>query len=164
VSVLIARTDAGPVHESELESAFILNFIKYIEWPLKKFPKELFRISIYKSPSIQNHLEHLSSKQTVRGTPISIMRYDEVESIPEDSQIVYIDSENPQVILKIVKKFSNHPVLLISKGAGYSKLGIMINFYIQDKHVKFEINNTAAEEVKLKISSTLLNISKVIEE
>jgi hypothetical protein len=51
------------------------------------------------------------------------------------------------------------PVLTIGDTDGYAQRGIMINMYLEDKRVRFEINAEAARTAGLRISAKLLKLA-----
>ncbi len=51
-------------------------------------------------------------------------------------------------------------VLTVADTKGFLESGGIINFLMEDKKVRFEINVTAAKKSKLKISSKLLRLAK----
>jgi len=57
------------------------------------------------------------------------------------------------------------PILTIGESDGFLESGGIINFLMEDEKVRFEINNTAAKQARLKIRSKLLRLAqRVIEE
>jgi hypothetical protein len=51
--------------------------------------------------------------------------------------------------------------LTISEIEGFTQSGGIINFYIEESKIRFEINVGAAEKAGLKISSKLLKLAKI---
>ena len=45
---------------------------------------------------------------------------------------------------------------------GFAEMGGMINFVLEEKRVRFEINLKAAERAHLKLSARLLTVAKLI--
>jgi hypothetical protein len=55
------------------------------------------------------------------------------------------------------------PVLTVSEMPGFDELGGMVNFFIEDRRIRFEINPQAAARSGLRISSQLLNLSRIVD-
>ena len=53
-------------------------------------------------------------------------------------------------------------VLTVGEIEGFARRGGMINFYLEGNRVRFEINPAAAQRGRLKISSQLLGLGKII--
>jgi YfiR/HmsC-like len=54
------------------------------------------------------------------------------------------------------------PALTVAESEHFVPEGGMIGFVLEDNQVRFEINLTAAEHVKLKISARLLSLAKTV--
>jgi len=52
--------------------------------------------------------------------------------------------------------------LTIGDTKGFAQQGVIINFYIKDEKVRFEINVDAAKRANLKISAKLLRLAKIV--
>ncbi|MDD5230987.1 MAG: YfiR family protein, partial [Candidatus Marinimicrobia bacterium] len=63
----------------------------------------------------------------------------------------------------ILKQIANRRTLTIASTTGFCKRGVMINFFIQDDMVKFEMNPAKLESAGLKASSQLLKLARIIE-
>ncbi len=53
-------------------------------------------------------------------------------------------------------------VLTIGNTLGFAQRGVIINFYLEDQKVRFEINVDAAKREKLTISSQLLKLARIV--
>jgi hypothetical protein len=60
-------------------------------------------------------------------------------------------------------ELDSRAVLTVSEIEGFAQSGGNINFYLEDKKVRFEINPTAARREGLKVSSQLLSLGKIIQ-
>ena len=54
------------------------------------------------------------------------------------------------------------PVLTVGESTQFLDLGGIINFVFQDTQLRFEINQDAAEQAKLVISSKLMRLAKSV--
>ena len=54
------------------------------------------------------------------------------------------------------------PVLTVSDGKGFASAGGIIELYVEDGRMRFAINVDAAERTRLRISSRLLGLAKVV--
>lgn len=50
--------------------------------------------------------------------------------------------------------------MTVGETDGFLESGGIVNFLMEDERVRFEINNTAARQAKLKIRSKLLRLAK----
>ncbi len=70
-------------------------------------------------------------------------------------------SERPRIPL-IMDALRGAGTLTIGDTQGFAQQGVMINFYIEKRRVRFEINAGAAHEAGLKISSKLLKLAGAV--
>jgi hypothetical protein len=53
-------------------------------------------------------------------------------------------------------------VLLVGEDPGFADQGGTVNFYMDENKIRFEINPEIAKQDRLKISSKLLGLAKII--
>jgi len=63
----------------------------------------------------------------------------------------------------VVRWAEANGALTIGDGEGFAERGVMINFYLRDRKVRFEINARAAERCGFQISSLLLKVARIVE-
>ena len=61
-----------------------------------------------------------------------------------------------------LKAAKSGSVLTIGDAASFTDAGGVIQFYLEDRKVRFEINLAAAQRAKLQISSQLLKLARVV--
>jgi len=75
-------------------------------------------------------------------------------------QVVYF-SKSEKEVSKTVSALG-HGVLTVGEGEAFLSAGGIIGFVIQDRRVRFDINQTAAENAGLKLSSKLLSVARAV--
>jgi hypothetical protein len=53
-------------------------------------------------------------------------------------------------------------VLVVGESDGFASAGGMLGFALRENRVGIEVNSAAARQARLKISSQLLNIAKIV--
>jgi hypothetical protein len=161
-----ARAQVEDVEKSsQVVAAFVYQFTNYITWPDESPPSETkpFAISIVgKETKIFKHLEALAKIKKVHKRPIEVI-LTEVPLLAK-SQIVIVDSREGTLLQEVLRKVKGQNTLVISQGNGFAKKGSMINFYVEESRVRFEINQSAAKKENLQIGSQLLNLAKLVSE
>lgn len=81
-----------------------------------------------------------------------------------DCAVLFIATTDKSELAKALKKVANGPIVTVSDCAGFAGFGVIVNFFKEDGtgKVKFEINTLAAGDAKLKFSSQLLKLAKII--
>lgn len=74
--------------------------------------------------------------------------------------ILFVGAEASRKMTQIVEALEKRPVLTIGESPAFFDDGGMINLYIEERQLRWEINNKAAERAKLKISSQVLSMAR----
>ena len=176
-----ARADSAKSKEYQIKAAFIYNFIKFVDWPKEKTAdsNEPITIGIIGSEDFIKAFDPVIHKQ-VKNRNISIKYFEGYEKLKksqddDDRQwnqkmealktchvlmFCICDSGRTENSSQIIKALKGSSVLTVGETDGFLEFGGIINFLMEDKKVRFEINNTAAKKSKLKISSKLLRLAK----
>jgi len=176
-----ARADSAKSKEQQIKAAFIYNFIKFVDWPEEKMDdsNEPIIIGIIGSKNFVKAVEPLIRKK-IKNRNISIKYFEDYEKLKksqddDDRQwnqkmeslktchllmFCICDSVRIKDLSQIIKALKGSPVLTVGETAGFLEFGGIINFLMEDKKVRFEINVTAAKKNKLTISSKLLRLAK----
>jgi hypothetical protein len=158
-----AGQDAAAPSEYQVKAAFLYNFAKFVEWPTQAFPADDTPITIGilgKNP-FGADLERTVRDKSVNGRPLAVRSL----ASPDDSalkhcQIIFIYPMEKSRLGEILAKLKGTPALTVSETEGFTQAGGMINFIMEGRKVRFEINDAAATQAGLKISSKLLSLAK----
>ena len=77
--------------------------------------------------------------------------------------IVFVGEPSRARQSSVVKAARGSRALTVGESDGFAAEGGMINFFLEGKKVRFEINRPAAEAAGLKISSRLLRLAVLVE-
>ena len=78
--------------------------------------------------------------------------------------MLFIGSSEKDRLERLVQAVGGLGILTIGDTEGFARQGVMVNFYMENKKVRFEINPKAAGRAGLKISSNLLRIARIVGE
>jgi len=76
--------------------------------------------------------------------------------------MVFISRSEKGRLTEILDTIKGAPVLTVADMDRFAHRGGMVNLYLEHNKVRFEINVKAAAEAKLKISSKLLRLAKIV--
>jgi YfiR/HmsC-like len=152
----VAVAQSGGFSEYDVKAAFLYNFGKFIEWPTNAFSSTNapLVIGVYGESPFGRNLADVVRGRRIQGHPV-IARSVSLDDLG-DCQILFICQSERNNIKDVLKALDHSAVLTVTENMDLSQSGVIINFIIQDERVRFEIDNTAAEKVGLKISSKLL--------
>ncbi len=149
--------------EYQVKAAYLFNFLKFVEWPEHTFADSLapIVIGIVGGDPFGRSLPQVVIGKTVQGRDLVIREYREGEDLRE-AQILYINTSERKHLPQIFAGLRGASVLTVADMSGFLDAGGMIQFLSENDHVRFAINVDAARKAKLKISSRLLSLARVV--
>ena len=80
--------------------------------------------------------------------------------------VLYIYDIPKSELEEILKLIGDKNILIVSENEGFGELGVIINFFINNNKVNFEINRNAELKSKIKLRSQLYKVSgsKIIDD
>jgi hypothetical protein len=142
--------------EYQVKAAYLYNFVKYVEWPDKT--KQNILICVAGQNPFGPVLDTLTHNERVRGIPLGTEIILEART---DCDVLFTPkTSNVPVYLKAA---AGLPILTVGESPRFLEQGGIIRFVVDGPNVRFEINLAAAERAKLKISSRLLQLARIVE-
>jgi len=177
---------AAPRSRYETKAGYLLNFAEFIEWPAGAFAdaKSPIILGVVGKDPFGPELDKLQGK-TANGRKLEIKRFKGAlefrgEATPGRRQddlsskqakklaemkschMLFITSSEKNYLPQTLKPFRGTSVLTVGEIESFAREGGMITFVDSENSVQLEINLAAAEQARLKISSKLLSLAKVI--
>ena len=148
--------------EYQVKAAFLIHFAHFIEWPVSDSKITApFCIGVLGNNPFGNALDQMVQGEVVHGSKIVIKYTRRVEDV-ENCRIVFIDQSETSQTTEILKKLNDRAILTVSDYDDFARRGGVINFYLSEGRVHFEINPDAARREQLKISSQLMRLGRVV--
>lgn len=157
--VLTAGAVADTVTEYDLKAAYLLNFASYVEWPN---PPEPTTICVYgenpfKAATIATLLEAKA------GQIDADFKYPRQLELLTDCKILYLALSERENFGKAIARLHNAPVLIVTDVQDGLPPGVMINLITESNRLTFEISINTVLASKLKISSKMLKLAKIVQ-
>jgi len=149
--------------EYQVKGAFLYQFTKFVDWPASTYPSadSPFVIAVVgKDPFGPDFAKALAGK-TADGRPLVFREYNQVEDV-QPCQILFVSSSDRDKVPAILARLGTSNTLTVSDFGEFIQRGGIVNFYLDDDRVRFEINPDAAGAAGLQISSKLLSLAKVV--
>ncbi|HNZ36418.1 MAG TPA: YfiR family protein [Candidatus Marinimicrobia bacterium] len=146
---------------NDLKAAFIYNFTKYITWPDLERNKVFF-IGVIGNSDIVNSLRRVAEKKFVKNIPIRVAHYQSVDDL-RYCHILFISASEKNQLDPILAKLKKRKTLTIGDTPGFCESGVMINFFMQEDRLKFEMNLAKLESAGLKASSQIKKLARIVE-
>jgi len=158
---------AQEIDEYLIKSAFLFKAPVFMEWPPNAsylLPQNNFVIAIIGSDPFNGKLQLAikASNIKLKNKNISIRTVTKVEEIGS-SDIVFISNSEKYNLTKILNYVKDKPILTLSDTRVFIDKGVMINMYIENNALQFNVNLKSINESKIYVSSKLLvNANKVV--
>ena len=163
-SSLIPNAKSQTANEYALKSAFLLHVANFVDWPESSKVNDKtneFIICIYGDNPFDNTLKEViaTKKKKIKGKIIKVQVIHSVDEI-QNADILFISSSEKYNLSKVLKQAENYSILTIGDTKGFVERGVMINTFISESYLKFDVNMTAFKKANFYISSKLLSRAK----
>jgi hypothetical protein len=146
--------------EDKTKAAFIYNFTKYIQWPDDTL--KTFNIAVIGNSEILIPLKEIEKKKKVDNRKITVEHYHDITEI-ETCHILFISKSEEKKLPEILDSIGTRKILTIGDTDGFAEKGVAINFKIVKGKIRFEINSTVLDNLKMQVSSQLLKLAIIVE-
>jgi len=162
VNITISDAQQEKHSEYEVKAAFIYNFLKFIDWPDGAFAgrSDTVNLCVLGDDPFGTALNSIE-EETVKDKKIITKHYNKFIDLKK-CHILFICSSERKQLTEILDTLKGMNILTVSDTKGFAQQGVVINFYIEEDKVRFEINQDAANRSGLKISSKLLSLAKIV--
>lgn len=163
--LLLGSSALAGADEDAYKSEFIVKLFSYVEWPPGVAPDTGVTIGVIGKSTLLDQLKAQAAQRTSDGKKTTVKALD-LDGDYSGCQILFFQTQDKAELAKILKRVGAKSVLTVGDSPGFAGFGVMLNFYseVEDgkSKVKFEVNTIAVGDAKLKISSSLLKLARVI--
>ncbi len=160
--IMPSRAAPEQISEYDVKAAFLMNFAKFVEWPSTAFASSGSPIAICilgKDP-FGRAMDDVVEGETVNGRKVTVQRMTDPPA-PKTCQMVFAAGAGKET----AKALSGlgRGVLTVGEGENFVRDGGIIGFVIENRRVRFDINQPAAVAAGLTLSSKLLSVARAVE-
>src|SRR3981081_681264 len=157
--------DSAASSEYLIKAGFIYNFANLVQWPSNSFaqPTSPIVIGILGEDPFGTILDRVLEGKKVNGRAFLVKRLKSVPDLKE-CHIVFVSSSEMTRLAEAIHSVKGMPILTIGEIPGFAKRGGIINLFLEDSKVHFEVNIEAAKQAELNISSRLLALATILQE
>jgi len=158
-----ALAQANDDAEYRVKLAFLYNFAQFVQWPPEAFrdPAAPLTICVAGPDPFKGSIEQDLRGRTAGGHPLQLKTL-EPDDDPRACHMIFVRASEKRITSKILADLKGSSTLTIGETKGFADLGGVINLTIEQNKLRFEINLDAAMETRLKISSKLLELAKIV--
>lgn len=156
--VLAALGSHGEVTtESELKAAFLVNFLKYVEWPGNRTSVNL---CLFGRDSLGPYLAAYEGRQ-IGGRELHIRRVSSPEQLSECQELFIPDTEEAR-IPAVIRWVDKHAILTISDTETFARDGGAIALIRAEGRLQFDVNADALHRAGLRGHPQMLRLARQI--
>ena len=156
----VAQSATAP----ELKAAFLYNFAKLTEWPTDVLPAASPLVLCVAGDS--RVLKALD--EATRGREIDerrlVVREMDPQGPVESCHLLYVDDIDAKRAVLLIERVKDAPVLSLSDFDRFADLGGSAHLFVEDGRMRFAVNLGATQRSKLRLSSRLLSLAKIVKD
>jgi len=152
--------------EENVKAAFVFNFVRFTEWPARRFPGRDAPLSLclwsndaHLSESMKSLGGRSIDERTVRVTEI-----DRPEELARCHALFIADATPRGSVATWLRKAESLDVLTMGDSEGFAASGGMIGLVSDGTRMRFEINDKAVRRSGLKLGSQLYQLGRGVAE
>jgi hypothetical protein len=147
----------------QVKATYLYNFGRFIEWPEKVAAAQggSFTVCVLGQDPFGPSLDATLAGETIGGKTIVAKRISSAEE-SDNCQILFLSLRDDSRVNKIIADLDKKAVLTVSDMPQFVKRGGMIQFVLEGKRVRFEVNLTATQHAGLTLSSELLKVATAV--
>ncbi|MCP4134821.1 MAG: YfiR family protein [bacterium] len=150
--------------EYAVKAVFLERFTRFIQWPADSDLNDSskpFVIAVLGKNPFGTLLEKIYSNRTIKNKKVKIRYISGINEIVP-CHLLFITGTRKYDLGRIINHLKKKPVLLVSDTDGFAERGVHINLFIVKEQIRFEINETAVKNSKLKMSFRLLQTARIV--
>ena len=163
--MLLAAPRAHAQSEDQIKAAFLFNFARYVEWPEDAFDRADAPVVICTlgANGFTDVLFEIVSGKEVGERSVEVRRPSDL-SQSVGCHILFVGRRYDGPHEELIGALQNRSVFTVSDREGFAAAGGTANFLRADNRIRFEINPRAARDARLKISSRLLRLARIVDQ
>ena len=156
-----AQVRAPESNEYQIKAGFLINFVKFVEWPAESFADggAALVIGLIGDDPFGGALDEMVSGKTINSRRLEVRRLKWGQDL-KGCHLLFVSTSERKRLSQIIDALKGSSVLTVGEMGQFNQQGGIINFVMDAKKVRFEINVTMADRAKLKISSKLLALAR----
>jgi hypothetical protein len=145
--------------EYDVKAAYLLNFIKFVQWPSSaESPNRPFGICIVGDDPFGATLDHIVEGEQVNDRRLEVRRG---RQQPGSCEVLFV-SKSVKEVPEVLRE-AGRGALTVGETDDFLREGGIISFVIENRRVRFVVNQKAATNAGLQLSSRLLNVARSVE-
>ena len=147
--------------ESQVKTAYVLNFVKFVEWPAGSIGADKLTLCVVGNDVLGGALLGLDGRKA-GGRELHVVQRRNAEDNLRDCNVVFIGASEHRRFLALVMALGDSPALTISDIENFAEKGGNIGLGFRDNKIVFEVNLASIRKSKLRLPGQLLNLASYV--
>jgi len=157
-----SRSDAQAPTEYQVKAAYIFNFLKFVEWPGDSQDSgSKWVVGVVGDSPVGEELTRLAEGKEVLGRSLQVKKLQSADSF-RDCNILFISPSERKRWPSILSTLRGSSVLTVADTEDFVGSGGMIQLFVEDTRVRMVVDVSATNRARLKISSKMLLLARVV--
>jgi hypothetical protein len=152
---------SDPQRENQLRAGYLLNFIKFVEWP-QGTATTPWNLCFSGAEGVRQVIENSPASRQNGARAIAVRALSRNDSAA-GCHLLYVDAAAPDVNERLAS-LDGLPILTVSDAHGFAHSGGVVELFTEGNRLRFDINLYNARRVGLRVSSSLLQLASHVEE
>jgi hypothetical protein len=157
--------DAAVINrEYTIKAAFLYHFSAYVEWPNEAFSDKStpFVIGVFQTNPFGTALDQIAQSKNVAGRPIEIRNVTSADAV-RGCHILFVPaSAAAAAAAPVLREAEKLPILVVGETDDFLRRGGEAQFFLEGNKVRFAFDTDGVAAKKLKVSSKLLSLAKIV--
>jgi hypothetical protein len=179
-TVAVAAAQRPQPGEAEIEAAYLVNFLRYTQWPQSSFENASspYVITVVGAERIADgvravalaagniegrgiEVRWLPDARGSRAAPFDSAQDTQARAALRGSHLVFFHQSAGRVHPQVLSDLSHTPVLTVSDTDGFTGSGGMLGLVRVDRRIVFEANPGAIRNASLLVSAKVLKLARI---
>jgi len=170
LALFIAVTDMIPIWaqvnqsvEYQVKAAFLYNFVKFVDWPPDAFQSEKSPITlcVFRYDPFGSALDEVIAGQTLNNRRLLVQQINKLPDL-KACQLVFVSDREDKHLPEILDSLEGASALVVGEGEDFAEHRGGIQFFLENKRLRFAVNVDAIQRARLKVSSKLLALARIV--
>ncbi len=166
VTALVGPASDGgsqSVSEPALKAAFLLNFVKFTEWPPSVRGRTAPLVLCSADQAVSPVLERTVAGQTVEEHPLSASHVS-LDGPLRECALLYVGKIDRPKVVQLAQTLNGAGVLTVGDEQAFAAAGGMIGLFVEEGRMRFAVNLGAAERGRVRLSAKLLTLARIVKD
>lgn len=148
-------------NEHQVKAAFLLNFVKYVEWPAGALAGDGRLTVAVLGDEGGGQMEEWLAGKSAQSLRLVVRRVTSVADIGP-AQVVFVGADALALLDPVLKSSAGRPVLTVTDSADAAAARAVISLFVREGRIAFGVNLDAAASARLRLSSRLIALAQKV--